>query len=210
MGTAMARTARAAAMGTAGFLSVLAFALCTARIAVAADGGIETAKAVAPGSVAPALESKDTVPDKPAAPQSAAKVPVPPAPASLDAGTKCLALAVYWEGRSDNREGQLAVAYTVLNRVKSGKFPDTICGVVSQTAANGTGCQFSWWCDGKGDEPRNPKAWKEAVDIARTAEANPAKDPTQGALFFYSGDDPPDWAAGKTRIARIGGHIFFR
>lgn len=128
----------------------------------------------------------------------------------LDENTKCLALAVYWEGKNESREGQLAVAHTVLNRTRNPKFPDTICGVVSQKAERGKGCQFSWWCDGKRDEPKEDGNWKDAVDNARAALTD-AKDPTDGALYFHSAKiKPPVWVKQHRNLGRIGDHIFYR
>ena len=154
------------------------------------------------------------VPDL-AAQETPAQVPVaatatPPA-AALDAETKCLALSVYWEGKTETREGQLAVAHTVLNRTKNPKFPNTICDVVAQKPeGKKKGCQFSWWCDGKRDEPKDDKDWQDAVDVAKAAMKN-AGDPTGGALYFHSSKiKPPVWAAKRKRLARIGDHIFYR
>lgn len=42
----------------------------------------------------------------------------------------CLALNVYHEARSENYDGQMAVAQVTLNRVASEKYPDSICDVV--------------------------------------------------------------------------------
>lgn len=133
-----------------------------------------------------------------------------PKPAALDAETKCLALAVYWEGRAEPREGQLAIAHTVLNRVRHGEFPDTICGVVAQRTESGKSCQFSWWCDGKQDMPENEEAWETSVKVAHDARDGGAKDPTSGALFFHSTKVNPNWGGKRKRIARIGNHIFYR
>jgi len=44
----------------------------------------------------------------------------------------CLALAMYWEAKSEGADGMLAVASVVLNRVAHPEFPDTVCGVVKQ------------------------------------------------------------------------------
>ena len=150
-----------------------------------------------------------------AAQETPAQVPVAatgstPA-AALDAETKCLALSVYWEGKTETREGQLAVAHTVLNRTKNPKFPNTICDVVAQKPeGRKKGCQFSWWCDGKRDEPKDDKDWQDAVDVAKAAMKN-AGDPTGGALYFHSSKiKPPVWAAKRKRLARIGDHIFYR
>lgn len=142
---------------------------------------------------------------------SAAQVPVSSSGA-LDDETKCLALAVYWEGKTETRAGQLAVAHTVLNRVKHPKFPGTVCGVVSQKAEDGgQRCQFSWWCDGKRDEPLDDTDWKQAVGNARAALQDGAQDPTRGALYFHSARiKPPKWTASRKKLARIGNHVFYK
>ena len=44
----------------------------------------------------------------------------------------CLANAVYFESRGEPLDGQLAVAQAILNRVESGRYADSICGVVNQ------------------------------------------------------------------------------
>src|ERR1700736_1072907 len=45
---------------------------------------------------------------------------------------RCLAEAIYFEARGESWGGQAAVAQVVLNRVSSGLYPATICGVVYQ------------------------------------------------------------------------------
>ena len=47
---------------------------------------------------------------------------------------KCLAEAVYFEARGEAVRGQIAVAQVVMNRVFSGYYPNTVCGVVFQNA----------------------------------------------------------------------------
>jgi spore germination cell wall hydrolase CwlJ-like protein len=144
----------------------------------------------------------------PAAPIT--KIEPPDGNTELDAETKCLALAVYWEGRAEDERGQAAIAHTVLNRTKSGEFPKTPCGVVTQRAADGKTCQFSWWCDGKTDVPTDPDAWAQVLKVARAAQAGKAGDPTDGALFFHNEDVEPAWVSAKKRVARIGKHVFYR
>ena len=46
----------------------------------------------------------------------------------------CLAEAIYFEARGEAVRGQMAVAQVVLNRAFSGKYPNTVCGVVYQNA----------------------------------------------------------------------------
>ena len=56
----------------------------------------------------------------------------------FEAGLICMALNVYFEARDQPLVGQIAVAETVLNRVHSTLFPDTVCEVVYQ------GEYYSW------------------------------------------------------------------
>jgi spore germination cell wall hydrolase CwlJ-like protein len=44
----------------------------------------------------------------------------------------CLARAMYFESRRGDESGLLAVGTVVMNRVESGKYPDSVCGVVGQ------------------------------------------------------------------------------
>ncbi|HJO66877.1 MAG TPA: cell wall hydrolase, partial [Sphingomonas sanguinis] len=45
---------------------------------------------------------------------------------------RCLAGAIYFEGRGEPLAGQLAVAQVILNRTKSGRFPTDVCNVIKQ------------------------------------------------------------------------------
>src|SRR5919112_4352822 len=44
----------------------------------------------------------------------------------------CMARAMYFESNRSSDEGMLAVGTVVMNRVNSGKYPRTVCGVVGQ------------------------------------------------------------------------------
>ncbi|MFN3401072.1 MAG: cell wall hydrolase [Ferrovibrio sp.] len=158
------------------------------------------------GLMAPGLAAQETPAEVPVA--ATATTPT----AMLDAETKCLALSVYWESKTETRQGQLAVAHIVLNRKQHPEFPNTICGVVAQKPEGSKkGCQFSWWCDGKRDEPKADADWQEAVDSAQAAMRGEAGDPTGGALYFHSSKiKPPAWATKRKRLARIDDHIFYR
>ena len=79
----------------------------------------------------------------------------------------CLALNIYFESRNQPIEGQVAVSQVVLERVKSKKYPDTVCEVVFQGPTYSWSvnypiknrCQFSWYCDGISDKPKDEIAW---------------------------------------------------
>ncbi len=123
---------------------------------------------------------------------------------------RCLALNIYWEARSESVAGQLAVAAVTLNRVNSPNFPSDVCDVVRQGGeVRRHRCQFSWWCDGKKDDPVNAVAWRRASTLARLISAGIVKDPTNGALWYHADYVTPDWAENKDRVAKIGRHIFY-
>lgn len=128
---------------------------------------------------------------------------------NMEVEHQCLALALYWEARGETHSGMVAVGWTILNRTHSSEFPETPCGVVLQGGER-TGCQFSWWCDGKSDRPDNRNSWIKARVIAARLLTDPPPDPTGNALFYHSTSIGVPWIRKRTRTVRIGNHIFYR
>jgi len=140
--------------------------------------------------------------------QSPHKVDILPPAREVDARSQqCLALALYWEARGEGRQGMLAVSSVVLNRIEDERFPDTVCGVVYE-GGESPPCQFSWWCDGKSDDPINQAKWSEVFSLAHTFLARRPQDPTDGALFYHATSIQNPWRRQLT--AQIGNHIFYR
>lgn len=124
---------------------------------------------------------------------------------------RCLALNIYWEARSEPHIGQLAVGAVTLNRVSDPAFPQEICKVVREGGEKRRHrCQFSWWCDGKRDEPREAEAWQRAQEIAMQLLDGFAYDPTGGALWYHADYVAPSWRTAKTQTRQIGRHVFYR
>lgn len=122
---------------------------------------------------------------------------------ALDAEAKCLATAVYYEARSESLNGQLAVANVVLQRARSGRFPTSLCGVVTQRG------QFSFVRAGRLPEaPGNAAQWRTAKAIAHIAQQGSWDNPVEGALYFHATRVAPGWD--RERVTRIGGHVFYR
>jgi len=122
---------------------------------------------------------------------------------------RCLALALYWEAKTEGPEGMRAVASVVLNRVAHPEFPDSVCAVVRQGGEQPP-CQFSWWCDGKSDRPTEPGAWALAQRLARAMLSAPPRDATRGALFFHNTSVSTPWVRRRERTVQIGRHVFYR
>jgi spore germination cell wall hydrolase CwlJ-like protein len=103
----------------------------------------------------------------------------------------------------------IAVGWVALNRLKDSEFPDRVCAVVRQGGENPP-CQFSYWCDGEPEIPRNDKLWDLAKSLAGQMLTNPPTDPTGGALYFHAVNVSRPWKARRERTARIGNHVFYR
>lgn len=124
-------------------------------------------------------------------------------PGSLDSELECLAGATYFESRGEPLEGQLAVAEVIINRAESGRFANSICGVVHQRG------QFSFVRGGKMPSiNRNSHAWREALAVAQVAQDEEWESSASDALFFHARRVSPKWRL--KRVAAVGNHIFYR
>jgi len=143
-------------------------------------------------------------------------------------------LNIYYESRSDNLAGQYAVADVVLNRVQDSRYPNSVCEVVHQGPVRESWktkqdpdlpeserkynpirhkCQFSWYCDGKSDDPRNETGWAQAQYVAGAIMySGKYRGMTEGATHYHATYVKPKWRfdRGMNHIGRIGAHIFYR
>ena len=136
----------------------------------------------------------------------------------------CLALNVYHEARSDNLAGQFAVSDVVLNRVRDSRWPDTVCGVIRDAVFSKWWkqehnklvpvrhkCQFSWFCDGKADNPTDADSWRRAQTVAfQILHRDMMRGITEGATHYHATYVDPSWNKRYRTIGRIGAHIFYR
>lgn len=143
--------------------------------------------------------------------------------AALDAQTGCLAIALYHEARGENEMGQIAVAQVILNRVKSRKYPNTICRVVYQNTHRLNRCQFSFACDGRSDGPHANRAWRKITKLAKSITCQTScgyhvrRDPVLSRLeasfarasHYHAVRVKPYWSRRLDRSGRIGRHIFY-
>ena len=141
----------------------------------------------------------------------------------LETAFICLALNTYHEAKNQSLVGQVATAQVVMNRVEDKRIPKTICEVVKQGPTRPSWedpkkeypirhrCQFSWYCDGKDDTPKNEKAVRKAQDVAFLVLYDKIKlDVTEGATHYHATYVKPSWAKTKKRTTRIEKHIFYR
>jgi hypothetical protein len=123
---------------------------------------------------------------------------------------RCLAEAIYFESRSEPEDGQAAVAQVVLNRVRSGIYPTTVCGVVYQDRNRPFACQFTFACEGKSLRVEEPSPWAVATRIAREVVSGADYNPKVGvAVNYHANYVAPFWVGYLKRVDHIGAHIFY-
>ena len=133
----------------------------------------------------------------------------------------CLAVNIYHEARGESKDGQIAVAFVTLNRVKSNAYPDTVCGVVYQGYHKPSWrdetkmvpirhrCQFSWYCDGKPDIVRDFDIYEEIIKLSIDVWEDRYEDNTEGSLFYHADYVEPTWAQHMAKTVKIDRHIFY-
>lgn len=214
----MIRLFRAAGFAAAAFVAVFGAGYAGPSLAWDLTGTLLT-------TALPAESAETAIgapPPASAAPPVTAPVPAPAEPAetraplglaelvaehsgtwTADAEHDCLAGAVYFESKGEPLRGQLSVAEVILNRMRSGRFPKSACGVVKQRG------QFSFVRGGRIPAiARGSLAWKRAVAIAHIAREGLADGGAPRALFFHARYVSPRWRL--TRVAAVGNHIFYR
>lgn len=144
---------------------------------------------------------------------------------------ECLAKNMYYEARNQGTAGKLAVTNVVLNRVKDERFPNTICEVVKQGPTRESWktkkdknlpdeeriyypirhkCQFSWYCDGKSDEPVDSKTYMETLILADMILRGDIHDFTEGATHYHNDTVDPYWNEHLVLMLTIDNHIFYK
>ncbi len=116
-------------------------------------------------------------------------------------------------GEDATPEGQRAVAHVIMNRARSGDYPDSPSAVALQKD------QFEPWSARRrelmGYSTSSP-AYQRAYAIAKGVVDGSVSDNTGGAVNFWApasqeklGRDPPAWAANRTPSAAIAGQLYY-
>jgi spore germination cell wall hydrolase CwlJ-like protein len=124
---------------------------------------------------------------------------------------KCLAEAVYFEARGEAVRGQIAVAQVVMNRVFSGFYPNTVCGVVYQNKYHHMACQFTFACDNVPDVVREPDMWDRAKRIAKAMLDGELWLPeVDKSTHYHAYWVHPSWVSEMKKMYKFGVHTFYR
>ncbi len=144
------------------------------------------------------------------------------ASAAQKADIKCLAIMVYGEARGEKKLGQIAVAYSAVNRAKGTK---SLCDVVLAPK------QYSIFNDNPElraaalsptlpparKEKLDKKSWDHAVMVAEEVVQKTVPDPIQGGTHYLApkamaafGYKYPKWSEQYTLVAVIDNHKFYK
>lgn len=108
-----------------------------------------------------------------------------------------LAKLVHAEARGESYRGKVAVAASVLNRVKSSSFPNTIAGVIYQKGA------YTCVDDGQINLSPDAESKKAAQDAIN------GWDPTSGCIYYFNPNTATSgWIWTRPQVLTIGKHIF--
>ena len=123
----------------------------------------------------------------------------------------CLTRNIYWEAASEPFEGKVGVAQVTMNRVNSGKFANSVCGVVHQKNViyEKVICQFSWYCENTSKvKPVHQPLWRESEEVAKKVLLENFRLPSlKNALYYHADYVNPGWK--NPKIEKIGRHIFY-
>ena len=139
----------------------------------------------------------------------------------------CLAKYIYFEAGVESTAGKLAVANVTIKRILSKEYPNSVCGVVKEgrhyySAKSETWeplrdmCQFSWYCDGRGDNPNPGRTWESSKDLAKIVLGKHQQDIlidiTDGATHYHANwmESFPRWSEEHKKVASIDRHIFYK
>lgn len=138
-----------------------------------------------------------------------------------EADSYCMGLALYHEARGEPIDGQIVVAATILNRVRSAEYPNSICEVVYQNERKFNRCQFSFACDEFGDTPQKDSLFEELVALGEVVSSGAIYDSIpaefqsfagvlQNVTHYHRYDIETGWSPKLTKLGQFGNHVFFK
>jgi spore germination cell wall hydrolase CwlJ-like protein len=125
----------------------------------------------------------------------------------------CLAQNVYFEARGEPRAGQYAVAEVTMNRVASGRYPDTVCDVVYEQRWDPLRKRYVGafsWTELDEKPALTSKEWRDAWDVAEAVYRRRHEPQVEGALLYHAVYIRPSWSRNRKPVARIGKHLFYK
>jgi spore germination cell wall hydrolase CwlJ-like protein len=122
------------------------------------------------------------------------------------ADLECLTKNIYHEAGVESVEGKFAVAQVTLNRLKTGRWGNTICKVVYAPS------QFSWtmYKKQRHAQPKGP-LWDQSHMVAKSFLEQGYRVPKlEDSTYYHADYVKPYWTPAVEKVAQIGQHIFYK
>jgi len=119
------------------------------------------------------------------------------------ADKECLAKNIYYEAGIEPIQGKFAVAQVTINRLKTGRWGNTICKVVHAPK------QFSWTLRKHHEKPRGD-AWEHSRAVAAAVLNGTRVRPLRESTLYHANYVQPKWAKSVVKIQQVGQHIFYK
>jgi N-acetylmuramoyl-L-alanine amidase len=134
---------------------------------------------------------------------------------------KCLATTIYGEARGESVKGQIAVAWTAVNRAVKGHICDAVLAPKQYSIYNDNeplrAAAMSLTVQPETKNVIDKISWKQAQSLAYAILAGQIKDPTGGATHYFNeglvhqlGYVIPKWKQEFIWVRQIGDHQFYK
>lgn len=193
------------------FVATLSFAAVAAMAvpetySLAASSLVEPKPAAVVGAEAPIIIAPATAEPQPAMIATTSVVAEAGAEPAIKADETdpelvCMAKVVRHEAANQPREGQLAVAQLIMNRLRSPKFPKSVCGVVHQP---GQFFNTNAYHPSRGD-----RLWKTAMEVSVEARNAMRESVIGNAIYYNAARTRSAFHAGRKLATTIGDHAFY-
>jgi len=163
--------------------------------------GVISVVSISQSKVTPVFVSEPVVFTQPVAVTPVVSVAIK----EVETDLECLAKNVYYEAAFEPLKGKQAIAQVTLNRLKTGRWGNTVCDVVYAPS------QFSWTLKPDNHKPQG-KEWIESQQVAYDfLEKGARLNSLKGSIMYHADYiHPPIWANKKYKVAQIGQHIFYK
>lgn len=126
---------------------------------------------------------------------------------------KCLTQNIYHEARGEPEAGKVAVGLVTMNRVRSQRYPNTICEVVFEQRWDSIRRRYVGafsWTELESKKTMKAKDWQKAWRVAETVYNGRQTLQLDGVLFYHAQHIKPSWARTLKPVKKIGHHIFYK
>lgn len=119
---------------------------------------------------------------------------------------RLMAKTLIYEARGEADRGMIAVAYVIMARVESSKWPNTIAGVIYQKRKGV--CQFSYLCQKPQFKP-TAEDWERAYEVSYDVINKLVENVVPGATHYHTTAVNPIWDNHMDFLGVIGDHEFY-